>query len=233
MRPLSLLRLLLAFAALGLLAAFVLSGRSLESTPGDVALALDALRSTPDAQATRAVATFQAALSAPPPLAGATGETPILSMTPPPPLTALPAEPLAATPTPKRAATAMALRREVNTAVAATLTAQPTAMPLPAPPAPPPTPPVAVQPDVPPANGLPLIGVVDGGGLVNLRAGPGLDYAVLMGVDSGAEVIVLGRNEGADWLQIRTASGALGWMAAMYVRTGQAAKSYPVVGASP
>ena len=83
------------------------------------------------------------------------------------------------------------------------------------------------------ANELLLIGVVDGGGLINLRAGPGLDYAVLLGVDSGAEVLILGRSEGADWLQIRTAGGALGWMAAVYVRTAQAAGSYPVVGVSP
>ncbi len=225
MRWMSALRLLLFCAAVGLVAAFLLSGRAPELAPGDLAVALAAGRGTPDAEATRAVATFAAALVAPPPFAGAASGTPAPSSTPlptgtpVPPATASPS----ATPTPKHAATAMALRREVNTAVAATLTAQPTAPP-------PAAPPPAAQPAAPPEGGnLQMIGIVDGGGLVNVRAGPGLDYPVLMGLDSGEKVIILGRSTAADWLQIRAANGTLGWMAAVYVRTGQAPGSFGVV----
>ena len=76
-----------------------------------------------------------------------------------------------------------------------------------------------------------MLGIVDagaGGGLVNLRTGPGTDSPVRLGVDSGQSVLVLARNQAATWVFIRTADGVTGWMSADYVVTGQQIESYPV-----
>ena len=124
----------------------------------------------------------------------------------------------------------MALQRQIDSAVAATLTAQPTATPQAT------STPTQVSAQLPDTQPTPagmemvaMLGIVDGGGLVNLRTGPSTNFAVLMGVNSGEEVLILGRSQDAAWLQVRTTTGSLGWMAALYVRTGQAPESYPVV----
>lgn len=199
---------------------------------GDIALALEATGSTPDAEATRAVATFAAALAAPPPFGA--DETPTATPmptvtpteTPTPTETAAPTKTPRPTRTPNVAATETSLRQEIERAVAATLAAQPTATPQPTATWTP-QPPVTAPPTL---DGAQMIGVVVGGGLINLRSGPGLDYAVLAGVDSGEEVLILGRSQDAAWLQVRTAGGLLGWMSALYVSTVQTPDSYPVLG---
>ena len=130
-------------------------------------------------------------------------------------------------------ATAQGLQRQIDTAVAATLTAQPTLA----------THSASSQPSTqdseleqpPPAADnaqiVGMLGTVDAGeegGLVNLRIGPGTDSPVVLGVDSGQRVLVLARNQAATWLYIRTADGVTGWMSADYVVTGQPGESYPV-----
>lgn len=195
-------------------------------SPNAVALAIEPLRSTPDSQATAAVATFAAALATSPRSMGGASVAllPTWTPTPTPPPTLTPAP----TTTPDVAATETALQAQIQAAVAATLAAQPTATAQATPIA------AAALPDVASTlGGMQMIAIVDGDGPVNLRSGPSTDYLVLTGVDSGAEVLIMGRNQSADWLYIRTANGTPGWMSALYVSTAQAPQSYPIVEPAP
>ena len=129
MRAWGVLRLIVLAAVIGLAGAFLLSPNAPSLALDEVARAFAPLNGTPDAAATQAVATFAAALSAPPAFAAEWSATP----TPPPTSTPSPTVTLTAraTATPDGAATAVLLQRQINRAVAATLTAQPTATPLP------------------------------------------------------------------------------------------------------
>ena len=268
MNPFMSLRTLIPLALASLAAAALLSACASGMVPNAVALAFEPGGATPDTAATRAVATFDAALQAPAVFAARPGATPVptatMSPTPTPsPVptlspTRLPTRTASPTPTatatrrptatppvtstPNFAATAEALQRQIDTAVAATLTAQPTlAAPL-VPQRPvQPQQPAPLQPrqdselePAPPASSAQIVGMLgtvdagEEGGLVNLRTGPGTDSPVLMGVDSGQRVLVLARNQAATWLYIRNADGMTGWMSADYVVTGQPVESYPV-----
>ena len=50
------------------------------------------------------------------------------------------------------------------------------------------------------------------GDQVNLRMGPSIDYPVLDVIDGGRTFAVLGQNANGEWLSIRLADGAEGWM---------------------
>jgi lysophospholipase L1-like esterase/uncharacterized protein YraI len=53
---------------------------------------------------------------------------------------------------------------------------------------------------------------------LNLRAGPGLDFAVLDMLPDGTELVITGRSEDAEWLEVRTQDDLLtGWVFAEYV----------------
>ncbi len=256
MNPLPSLRTLIPVALGGLAAAGILSACASGLVPNAVALAFEPGGATPDAVATRAVATFDAALRAPAIFAARPSATPVPSATmtstpmptpsptpsptqqstrastPTPTATATrrPTATPSATPTPNIAATAVALQRQIDTAVAATLTAQPTLAAMPQQPSQDselePAPPAAASAQI-----VGMLGTVDAGeegGLVNLRTGPGTDSPVMLGIDSGQRVLVLARNQAATWLYVRTADGVTGWMSADYVVTGQPVESYPV-----
>jgi hypothetical protein len=246
MNPLPSLRVLISLTVAGLAAAGTLSACTSGLMPNAVALAFEPGRATPDAAATRAVATFAAAMQAPAIFAAHSSATPVppatMSPTPSPTLTPSPTSsptlaptrtstptptvtatrrPTATpppTPTPNLAAAAEALQRQIDQAVAATLAARPT----------------SVMPTLPPAGSAQIVGMLgtvdtgEEGGLVNLRTGPGTDSPVMLGVDSGQRVLVLARNQAATWLYVRTADGVTGWMSADYVVTGQPLESYPV-----
>lgn len=272
MNPISSLRTLLPLALASLAAGGMLSACASGLVPNAVALALEPGRATPDAAATRAVATFTAALQAPTVFAARLNATPLPSATvsptssatasptqsptpqptrtpaPRPTATRRPTVTPSPTPTPDFAATAEALQRQIDAAVAATLAAQPTrvvppVLPVPQqplqPPQPAPSQPPTQDSELEPAPDpnagraqiVGMLGTVDAGeegGLVNLRTGPGTDSPVLLGVDSGQSVLVFARNQAATWLYIRTTDGVTGWMSAEYVRTGQPVESYPV-----
>jgi hypothetical protein len=252
---------LIPLALGGLAVAGLLSACASGLVPNAVALALEPSRATPDAAATRAVATFDAALQAPavfaarpsatpvptatmsPTLAPSLTPSPVPTLSPTPTATATrrPAATPPPTPTPNLAATAVALQRQIDTAVAATLAARPTAVVPPPQPAPSqpflrdselePATPAGTAPAADSAQIVGMLGTVDAGedgGLVNLRTGPGTNSPVMLGVDSGQRVLVLARNQAATWLYIRTADGVTGWMSADYVVTGQPVESYPI-----
>jgi len=64
---------------------------------------------------------------------------------------------------------------------------------------------------------------------VNLRSGPGTNYAVVGSANQGASLTVLGRNEQTTWLQVRTPNQTTGWVFAQLVALDPAIGSVPVV----
>lgn len=56
---------------------------------------------------------------------------------------------------------------------------------------------------------------------LNVRGGPGTNANILTQINGGVNVIIEGRNQGGDWLVIRTSDNAIrGWVAARYVAVG-------------
>lgn len=68
--------------------------------------------------------------------------------------------------------------------------------------------------------------------LVNLRAGPGVGYAIIGFLRYGATATVLTRNSTSSWWQISTpaAAGGVGWIAAWLVSFGGDVNSVPIFG---
>jgi len=89
--------------------------------------------------------------------------------------------------------------------------------------------------------GLPVVALQEAGsGLtgkaiqtLNVRSGPGTDYAVLGMIQPDTVLLLTGKNETATWLQVEYAAGAggRGWVTAAYVQTNDTA-SLPVLNAS-
>jgi uncharacterized protein YraI len=90
-------------------------------------------------------------------------------------------------------------------------------------------------------TGLPVIALQEeGSGLagkasqtLNVRSGPGTDYAVLGMIQPGTVLVLTGKNETATWLQVEytAAADGKGWVTAAYVQTNDTA-SLPVLNAS-
>lgn len=64
--------------------------------------------------------------------------------------------------------------------------------------------------------------------ILNLRAGPSLDEMKIGRLSAGTKLELLGRNEGGDWLWIRTEDGRKGWVAAEFVQTEADLKALPL-----
>jgi len=89
--------------------------------------------------------------------------------------------------------------------------------------------------------GLPVVALQEAGsGLtgkaiqtLNVRSGPGTDYAVLGMIQPNTVLLLTGKNETATWLQVEYAAGAggRGWVTTAYVQTNDTA-SLPVLNAS-
>ena len=79
----------------------------------------------------------------------------------------------------------------------------------------------------PAAPGNATVGAIVTGGNTNLRAGPGADNRVLASLPPESQVIVLGRTEAGDWLQLRTPNGD-GWVSAARVTLPGAVDALPV-----
>mgnify|MGYP005847785337 FL=1 len=89
-----------------------------------------------------------------------------------------------------------------------------------------PTLPAAAQPTEPDA-------IVIGNTNVNLREGPGTNYAVVGTASPGAELAVLGRNTAASWFKVETVGGVQAWIYGPLVQLNIDATSAPVVEAPP
>jgi hypothetical protein len=163
-----------------------------------------------------------------------------------PPPTAAPAAPTAAlmvsTPpsTSDVAATQTRGVEVVATAVAATLTAQPTITQVPTEtPLPPastlPLPPTATA--LPPATALAAAATSTGAQfssdqVVNVREGPGTDYNIIGQLQTQTTYVVLGKNQDASWLEFDY-DGQSGWVLASLVTTAGDLSSLPVAQAQP
>lgn len=64
---------------------------------------------------------------------------------------------------------------------------------------------------------------------INVRSGPGAIYPSAAVVTKDVTVALLGRNEDGTWLQVRTASGVVGWANASNVQANVEIASLPVV----
>jgi uncharacterized protein YgiM (DUF1202 family) len=82
--------------------------------------------------------------------------------------------------------------------------------------------PAAPQPPVPVAPGA----------VLNLRAGPGFNYAVTGTVYQGLQVNALGRNANNTWLKVRLSDGQEGWIGAQYVQLTIPIGNLPVMDGS-
>lgn len=78
----------------------------------------------------------------------------------------------------------------------------------------PPTPTISPTPtEVPP-----ITGIIQSLQSVNVREGPGLNYREFVALNPGTGVIVLGRTEDGNWLNVRLEDGREGWVRATLVR---------------
>jgi len=67
-------------------------------------------------------------------------------------------------------------------------------------------------------------------GVLNVRSGPGVGYAVTSATYLGHVVTMLGRNGAATWVKIRLYSGHEGWVNATYIQPSVAVSSLGVIG---
>ncbi|MFW5708676.1 MAG: GDSL-type esterase/lipase family protein [Chloroflexota bacterium] len=67
---------------------------------------------------------------------------------------------------------------------------------------------------------------------VNLREGPGTEYAVIRVVPSAAQVTLLGINEDRSWYFVEF-EGVQGWLIYLYIQAEQDTSNLPVVGSDP
>ena len=68
--------------------------------------------------------------------------------------------------------------------------------------------------------------------LLNVRAGPGANHAIATQVDSGQDLVLLGRNFDTTWLQVSVPGAGVGWVSARYIQTGVGLAGLPVADGS-
>jgi hypothetical protein len=68
---------------------------------------------------------------------------------------------------------------------------------------------------------------------VNVRAGPGTDYAVIGALPAGESCDIIGRNADSSWWQIRCADGSIGWVSDGVVNVSGDTSSVPVINVAP
>ena len=65
---------------------------------------------------------------------------------------------------------------------------------------------------------------------LNVRSGPGPDYAFVSELSQGQTVWPVGRNVSTTWLQIRLPGGSLGWVSARYIGSSFMLEVLPITG---
>jgi len=103
--------------------------------------------------------------------------------------------------------------------------------PTPPPPAELPTPRLADAPPAEPTSDS--RGATAAQDAVNLRAGPGVTYAVVTVLDPGGPLAVLGRTSDSVWVQVQATSGDTGWVRADLLQADASLATVPVVAAPP
>jgi uncharacterized protein YgiM (DUF1202 family) len=88
--------------------------------------------------------------------------------------------------------------------------------------------PVVAAPAMQPTNTAESSAVITGDSRVNLRGGPGTNFAILAKLDPGAAVTVIGTNANGDWRRIRVnATGRTGWVSASLLQVTEGASDTP------
>ena len=78
-----------------------------------------------------------------------------------------------------------------------------------------------------------LFGIVRSQRRVNVRGGPGVDFAVYDSLQPGTGVQVIGQDDDANWYNIKLESGDEGWVSASLLFLEETATPLPTVAASP
>jgi len=110
-------------------------------------------------------------------------------------------------------------------------TSTPTATPSPETPTGAPTPVALATTPSPPSTGV-LTAVVTAEAL-NLRAGPGIGYAIIRTLTGGEALTLLGRTSNGYWLHVITSKQEEGWLNASYVDLSGSLDLVPAVTATP
>ncbi len=76
-------------------------------------------------------------------------------------------------------------------------------------------------------NPIPGAGAVNADN-VNLRLGPGLGHRILLQLNEGSQLEILGRSENLDWLLVGLATGTQGWIFTQYVNTAVSIADLPL-----
>jgi uncharacterized protein YgiM (DUF1202 family) len=85
----------------------------------------------------------------------------------------------------------------------------------------------------PAAFPTPAVEAVVNNDSLNLRAGPGQDYAVLGVFTQGTALVVLGQDPSGDWLEVQVPDGRTGWMARAYLTVNVDLTAIGVVAGPP
>jgi uncharacterized protein YraI len=85
-----------------------------------------------------------------------------------------------------------------------------------------------------PAVALAAVVATGDGSNLNVRSGPGTDYAAVAKAADGSQYQAVGRSAGGDWLLLQLSEDAadVGWAAAAYLELGGDLQTLPVVGVS-
>lgn len=93
----------------------------------------------------------------------------------------------------------------------------------------PPTPSNSPTPSATP----PILGSVVSLQSINVREGPGVNFASLVALRPATRVEILGRNGDGTWLNIRMEDGTEGWVAAELIRIQPTSTAFPTLTSSP
>jgi hypothetical protein len=85
----------------------------------------------------------------------------------------------------------------------------------------------------PAPTATPSITALVNAAMVNVRSGPGVDFAVLAGVKQDESIILLGRNADGSWLKMKTAADQMGWVSSPYITLPVDLMSIPEVPPDP
>jgi uncharacterized protein YgiM (DUF1202 family) len=80
--------------------------------------------------------------------------------------------------------------------------------------------------EAPAATAAPLATVATGA--LNVRTGPGAGYSVITTLQNGRQAPLLGRNTDNTWVQIRLATGQVGWVHTAFIQTPVPISSLPL-----
>ena len=80
-----------------------------------------------------------------------------------------------------------------------------------------------------PAPGTASVTVLEIAGVLNVRSGPNTDYKVVIQLQPGVSLPVIGKNEAGDWWKVELEDGQVGWVFGAYVEFSGDAEDVPLL----